>query len=74
MQLRLQKTVEGVSIVAITTYIVNLIESISHALKIIGWKIEPEVISGFSIPLVLFIVAMGVRRIHKMIQEVETEN
>jgi len=71
MQLRLQETVEGVSIVAITTYVVSLIGSISIALKKIGWKIEPEVVSGFSIPLVLLIVAMGVRRIHKMIQKEE---
>jgi uncharacterized membrane-anchored protein len=73
MQLRLQETVEGVSIVAITTYVVGLIGSVSSALKKIGWKIEPEVFSGFSIPLVLLIVAMGVRRIHKMIQKEEHE-
>ncbi len=69
MQLRLQETVEGVSIVAITTYVVSLIGTISIALKKIGWKIEPEVVSGFSIPVVLLIVAIGVRRIHKMIQK-----
>jgi len=71
MQLRLQETVEGVSIVAITTYVVSLIGSMSIALEKIGWKIDPEVVSGFSIPLVLLMVAMGVRRIHKMIQKEE---
>ena len=73
MQLRLQETVEGVSIVAITTYIVSLIGSISTALKKIGWEIDPEIVSGFSIPVILLIVAMGVRRIHKMIQKEEHE-
>lgn len=73
MQLRLQETVEGFSIVAITTYVVSLIGSISMALKKVGWKIDPEVISGFSIPVILLIVAMGVRRIHKMIQKEEQE-
>ncbi len=74
MQLRLQKTVEGVSIVAITTYIISLIGSMTNALKKIGWQIEPEVIAGFSIPMVLLVVAMGIRRIHKMIRNEETEN
>jgi uncharacterized membrane-anchored protein len=71
MQLRMQETVEGVSIVAITTYVVGLIETLGHALKKMGWPIEPEVISGFSIPLVLLIVAFGIRRLHKMIQTTE---
>ncbi len=71
MQLRLQETVEGVSIVAITTYVVSLIGSVSEALKKIGWKIEPDVVSGLSVPFVLLIVALGVRRVHKMIQNTD---
>ncbi|MCK4492740.1 MAG: DUF3422 domain-containing protein [Methylococcales bacterium] len=71
MQLRLQETVEGVSIVAITSYVVSLMGLLSGALKKIGWNIEPEVISGFSIPVVLIIVALGVRRVHRMIQKEE---
>ncbi|NOQ37219.1 MAG: DUF3422 family protein [Methylococcaceae bacterium] len=73
MQLRLQETVEGVSIVAITTYVVSLIGSVSDALKKIGWNIEPDVVSGFAVPFVLLIVALGVRRVHKMIQNTEDE-
>ena len=73
MQLRLQETVEGVSIVAITSYIVSLIGLLSGALKKIGWTIEPDVISGFSIPIVLIIVALGVRRVHKLIQKEENQ-
>lgn len=73
MQLRLQKTVERVSIVAITTYVVSLINAMSIAFKKIGWEIEPEVVSGFSIPLILLMVAIGVRRIHRMIQKTENE-
>jgi uncharacterized membrane-anchored protein len=73
MQLRLQKTVEGVSIVAITTYVVSLIGTVSLAFKEIGWQTKPAIISGFSVPLVLLIVALGVRRIHKMIQKAENQ-
>lgn len=73
MQLRLQETVEGVSIVAITTYVVSLIGSVSEALKQMGWAIEPKVISGFSIPFVLIFVALGVRRVHKMIQNTDNK-
>ncbi len=68
MQLRLQETVEGVSIVAITTYVVSLIGSVVEGLQSMGWNLDPKVISGFSVPFVLLVVALGVRRVHKMIQ------
>jgi len=68
MQLRLQETVEGVSIVAITTYVVSLIGSIGKALQELGWEINPDILAGLSVPFVLLIVALGVRRVHKMIQ------
>lgn len=72
MQLRFQETVEGLSIVAITSYIVSLIHSSAKALKSSEFiDIEPEVISGFSIPVVLMLVAIGVRRLHKVIKKIE---
>lgn len=70
MQVRLQGTVEGVSIFAITSYAVSLVGSIAKAMKSTGWDINPPLITGVSIPLVLVIVAIGVRRIHKLIQKI----
>ncbi len=68
MQLRLQETVEGLSIVAITSYVVSLIGSITKAANTTEWvDINPALVTGVSIPVVLIIVALGVRRIHKKI-------
>ncbi|WP_031434707.1 DUF3422 family protein [Methylomarinum vadi] len=71
MQFRLQGTVEGVSIFAITSYAVSLIGSIAKAMKSTGWDINPPLIIGISIPFVLTLVAIGVRRIHKLIQKID---
>lgn len=73
IQLRLQETVEGLSIVAITTYVTSLIHSIVKALKEAGFDIKPDLIAGLSIPVVILFVALSVRRIHKMIQKNDTE-
>lgn len=73
MQVRLQGTVEGVSIFAITSYAVSLIGSIAKAMKSTGWDINPPLVIGASIPVVLVIVAIGVRRIHKLIQKVDED-
>lgn len=67
-QLRLQETVEGLSIVAITSYVVSLIHSITKAINTSNWiNVNPTLVTGVSIPVVLLIVALGVRRIHKKI-------
>jgi len=68
IQLRLQETVEGLSIVAITSYIVSLIGSITKAANTSEHiNINPVLATGLSIPVVLILVALGVRRIHKKI-------
>jgi len=68
IQLRLQETVEGLSIVAITSYIVSLIGSITKAANTSEHiDINPTLATGLSIPVVLIIVALAVRRIHKKI-------
>jgi uncharacterized membrane-anchored protein len=72
MQLRLQETVESLSIVAITTYIVNLFHSILISLKSAEiLSIKPELISGASIPVVLILVAIIIRRLHKVIKNID---
>ena len=69
IQLRLQETVEGLSIVAITSYVVSLIGSVIKAANTAEWfNINPILVTGISIPIVLIIVALGVRRIHKKIR------
>ena len=65
MQLRLQQTVEGLSVAAISYYIVGLIgygaKAISHDLL----PVDPAVITGLSVPLAVLGVWWVVRRIRK---------
>lgn len=70
MQLRLQETVEGLSIVAITSYVVSLIGTITKAINSTELaNLNTNIVTGFSIPIVLIIVALAVRRIHKKIHK-----
>lgn len=67
MQLRMQQMVEGISMVAITYYAAHLIGKIAEALHIIGFKVNPELIEGISIPIILLITAIGIKRVHTII-------
>jgi len=65
LQLQLQSTVEGLSIAAISYYVVSLILYLAKAGKAAGLPLNPELAAGASIPLVLWGVAALVRRIHR---------
>jgi uncharacterized membrane-anchored protein len=68
LQLRLQATVEGLSIAAISYYVVSLVLYGGKALKAAGAPINPEVAAGACIPLVLWGVWTATRRIHHKLQ------
>ena len=65
LQLRLQSTVEGLSIAAISYYVVSLLLYAGKAGKAAGLNIEPELIAGALIPVVLWLVWTATRRIHE---------
>ncbi|HYR24410.1 MAG TPA: DUF3422 domain-containing protein [Aquabacterium sp.] len=65
LQLQLQTTVEGLSIAAIAYYVVSLILYVGKAGKAAGLPINPEMLAGALIPLVLLGVWWGTRQIHK---------
>lgn len=65
LQLRLQTTVEGLSIAAISYYVVSLLLYGAKALKSAGVPIHPEMAAGALIPLVLWAVWRTIRRIHE---------
>ena len=67
LQLRLQATVEGLSIAAISYYVVSLVLYAGKALKAAGLPLNPEVAAGVSIPLVLWAVWRATRHIHAKI-------
>jgi uncharacterized membrane-anchored protein len=67
LQLRLQQTVEGLSVAAVTYYIVGLIGYAARGLRAVGLRVNPELAMAASIPMVIFAVWLGIRRIHKMV-------
>ncbi len=67
LQLRLQQTVEGLSVAAITYYAVGLIGYLAKAAKSLGLHVDPDLAVGVSIPVVAVLVALGVRYIRKTV-------
>lgn len=68
LQLRLQETVEGLSIAAISYYIVGLVGYLAKGASDAGLiSFKPSLITACSIPIVLAIVAYGTRRVRKSI-------
>jgi uncharacterized membrane-anchored protein len=67
LQLRLQQTVEGLSIAAITYYIVGLVAYAFKAIQGMGVPIQPDVATGIAIPIVVLTVALVVRRVRRRI-------
>lgn len=67
LQLRLQSTVEGLSIAAITYYVVSLALYIGKTLKAFGMNLNPEVFAGLMIPFVLFFARKTIQKIHRQI-------
>jgi uncharacterized membrane-anchored protein len=64
LQLRLQQTVEGLSVVAISYYAVGLVGYAAKALKD-QLPITPEVLTGLAVLPVLLVVALFVRRLRR---------
>ncbi len=65
MQLRLQTTVEGLSIAAISYYVVSLLLYVAKAAESAGLPLDPELAVGVLIPLVLWGVWRTTRRLHE---------
>jgi uncharacterized membrane-anchored protein len=66
LQLRLQTTVEGLSVAAISYYVVGLIGDAAKALKPLGFFLDPEVVIAVAIPFVVGIVWRGVRHVRRI--------
>ena len=66
-QLRLQQTVEGLSVAAITYYIVGLVGYAAKGLHASGFHVSVEAVTAISIPLVALVVAYGVRHARRIV-------
>jgi uncharacterized membrane-anchored protein len=63
LQLRLQQTVEGLSVAAITYYVAGLVSYVATGFDDAGFPVDAKLVTALSIPLVLVMVAMGVRHV-----------
>jgi uncharacterized membrane-anchored protein len=68
LQLRLQETVEGLSVVAITYYGSQLVQYLAKGLqKAFVPALSPEIAAAVSIPIIATIVALSIRRMRKVL-------
>ena len=66
-QLRLQQTVEGLSVAAISYYLVGLVAYLSKGLQAWGMPVSTPVVVGLSVPVVVIAVWSGLRRVHRRV-------
>ena len=70
LQLKMQSTVEGLSVAAITYYIVGLVSYLAKGAQHIGWPWSPEVTAAATIPVVAGAVWWSLRRLHAKVFKV----
>ena len=67
LQLKMQSTVEGLSVAAITYYIVGLVSYLAKGAQKLGWPLSAESTAAIAIPLVALGVWWSLRRLHHRI-------
>lgn len=65
LQLRLQQTVEGLSVAAVSYYVVGLVGYLAKGATIAGVAVKPELVTAFSVPFVVVAIWLFVRRIRR---------
>lgn len=67
LQLRLQETVEGLSVVAISYYLTGLVYYVLKSAKAAGGRVDPDLAAGFSLPVIIALVWLGVKRLRRAV-------
>lgn len=65
LQLRLQQTVEGLSVAAVSYYVVGLIGYLAKATGLFGLELKSEYVTAAAVPVVILAVWWAVRRIRR---------
>jgi uncharacterized membrane-anchored protein len=69
VQMRLQQTVEGLSVAAISYYGMQLFETMLTSLPTFGIEYSHERVSGFAVPIVIGLVFVGTRLVHRRLMK-----
>ena len=67
IQLRLQETVEGLSVVAISYYLTGLVAYLMKGAKAAGLPVNPDLAAGIVLPFVIALLWLGVKRLRKAV-------
>ena len=70
MQLKLQSTVEGLTVAAITYSITGLIHYITEGLQARGWIQDPTLATAMAVPVVAGLVWWFTRRLHNKVLKI----
>ena len=65
LQLRLQQTVEGLSVAAVSYYVVGLVSYLAKGVKDLGLPIAPSLVAAASVPFVVLGIWWIVHRVRK---------
>jgi uncharacterized membrane-anchored protein len=65
LQLRLQQTVEGLSVAAISYYVVGLVSYAAKPLAAAGLPVDPVILTGLAVPVAVLAIWWLVRRIRR---------
>jgi len=67
MQLKLQATVEGLSVAAITYYIAGLMHYVAEGMQAKGWIQDPTLATALAVPVIAVVVWWFTRRLHNKV-------
>jgi uncharacterized membrane-anchored protein len=67
LQLKLQSTVEGLSVAAITYYFTGLVSYLAKGAEKLGWPFGADLTAACALPLVGLVVWMSMRRLHRRV-------
>jgi uncharacterized membrane-anchored protein len=69
LQLRLQQTVEGLSVAAISYYVAGLVGYAAKGLRSAGLDLDPDIAVGVSVPVVALLFYLAMRRARRRMSE-----
>ena len=72
-QLRLQQAVEGLSVVAVSYYLVGLVSYVVKGVKAGGLHFDSDIVTGIAVPALAFGVWLGVRRLRHSVSHKDGE-
>jgi len=71
LQLRLQSTVEGLSVAAVTYYIVGLVGYAAKGIEAAGVRLDPVIAMAVAIPIVGGLMAFGLRKLRRRVEQAD---